>query len=71
MPYISSQVRPDAGPHLPEIWDLLREVIRAFAQEMMDAEAEAICGAGTGRRNHGPFGPKEFTGDSGSVFPGD
>jgi putative transposase len=26
--------------------DLLREMIRGFAQRMMDAEAEALCGAG-------------------------
>jgi adenine/guanine phosphoribosyltransferase-like PRPP-binding protein len=29
--------------------DLLREMIRGFAQQMMDAEVEGICGPGTGR----------------------
>src|ERR1700721_1948647 len=28
--------------------DLLREMIRGFAQRMMDAEAEQVCGAGYG-----------------------
>jgi hypothetical protein len=28
--------------------DLLREMIKGFAQRMMDAEAEAVCGAGYG-----------------------
>ena len=28
--------------------DLLREMIRAFAQKMMDAEVETACGAGYG-----------------------
>jgi putative transposase len=28
--------------------DLLREMIRGFAQRMMDAEVEGICGAGYG-----------------------
>jgi putative transposase len=28
--------------------DLLREMIRSFAQRMMDAEVEGICGAGYG-----------------------
>jgi putative transposase len=29
--------------------DMLREMIRGFAQAMMDAEVEVACGAGTGR----------------------
>jgi len=28
--------------------DLLREMIKGFAQRMMDAEVEALCGAGYG-----------------------
>jgi putative transposase len=28
--------------------DLLREMIRGFAQRMMDAEVEQVCGAGYG-----------------------
>ena len=28
--------------------DLLREMIRSFAQRMMDAEVETLCGAGYG-----------------------
>jgi transposase-like protein len=28
--------------------DLLREMIKGFAQRMMDAEVEAVCGAGYG-----------------------
>jgi putative transposase len=34
--------------------DLLREMIRAFAQRMMDAEVEAICGAGVRGGQPGP-----------------
>jgi putative transposase len=33
--------------------DLLREMIRAFAQKMMDAEVEAACGAGYGEVSPG------------------
>lgn len=29
--------------------DLLRQMIRGFAQAVMDADAEAACGAGYGR----------------------
>jgi hypothetical protein len=29
--------------------DLLREMIRGFAQRMMNAEVERLCGAGYGR----------------------
>ena len=36
------QTLAQAGP------DVLREMIRAFAQKMMDAEVETICGAGYG-----------------------
>ena len=31
--------------------DLLREMIRAFAQALMGAEADALCGAGYGERS--------------------
>ena len=33
--------------------DLLREMIRAFAQKMMDAEVEVACGAGYGEVSPG------------------
>src|SRR5690348_17875025 len=33
--------------------DLLREMIRGFAQRMMDAEVEGICGAGYGEVSPG------------------
>jgi len=29
--------------------DVLREMVREFAQRMMDAEVEVLCGAGYGR----------------------
>jgi putative transposase len=29
--------------------DLLREMVRQFAQRMMDAEVESLCGAGRAR----------------------
>jgi len=33
--------------------DVLREMIRVFAEELMSAEASAMCGAGYGERNEG------------------
>jgi putative transposase len=30
--------------------DLLREVVRSFAQALTSAEADAVCGAGYGER---------------------
>ena len=33
--------------------DLLREMVRSFAQRMMDAEVESICGAGYGQVSPG------------------
>ena len=33
--------------------DLLRKMIRGFAQRMMDAEVEAVCGAGYGEVSTG------------------
>ena len=33
--------------------DLLREMIRGFAQRMMDAEVEGLCGAGYGEVSPG------------------
>ena len=34
--------------------DLLREMIRGFAQQMMDAEVEELCGAGVWGGQPGP-----------------
>ena len=31
--------------------DLLREMVRSFAEQLMSAEADAICGAGYGERS--------------------
>ena len=31
--------------------DLLREMVRTFAQALMGAEADALCGAGFGERS--------------------
>jgi hypothetical protein len=51
MPYISSQVRTGAGPHLPEIWDLDR-VAQMFTLALgflsvaaVAAGVDAIAGA--------------------------
>lgn len=33
--------------------DLVREMLRIFSQVLMDAEVEAVCGAGYGERNEG------------------
>jgi putative transposase len=30
--------------------DLLREMVKSFAEQLMSAEADAICGAGYGNR---------------------
>lgn len=39
MPYISSQVRPGAGPHLPEIWVQAGEAI--YLPDALAAEVKA------------------------------
>jgi transposase-like protein len=44
--------------------DLLREMARSFAETLMSAEADAMCGAGYGERSekrweiHSPVGAK-------------
>jgi transposase-like protein len=34
--------------------DLLREIVTAFVAQLMNAEAEVLCGAGYGERRRGP-----------------
>ena len=34
--------------------DVLREMVRTFAEMLMSAEADALCGAGYGERSAGP-----------------
>jgi transposase-like protein len=53
--------------------DLLREMIRAFAQKMMDAEVEAACGAGYGEvsparvNSRNGYRPREWDTRAGTV----
>lgn len=53
--------------------DLLREMIRAFAQKMMDAEAEVACGAGYGEvspnrvNSRNGYRPREWDTRAGTV----
>ncbi len=42
---VASQQLDDGSP------DLVRQMIKQFAQELMGAEADAICGAGYGERH--------------------
>ena len=53
--------------------DLLREMIRAFAQKMMDAEVEVACGAGYGEvspsrvNSRNGYRPREWDTRAGTV----
>ena len=53
--------------------DLLREMIRAFAQKMMDAEVETACGAGYGEvspnrvNSRNGYRPREWDTRAGTV----
>lgn len=61
------QTLASAGP------DMLREMIRAFAQKMMDAEVEAACGAGYGEvspnrvNSRNGYRPREWDTRAGTV----
>jgi putative transposase len=48
--------------------DLLREMVRSFAQALMSAEADVVCGAGSEIRHarHGPPAPGERPADGSS-----
>ncbi len=72
-----NDIVPAAGEYLEDTLaaaspDLLRTMIREFAQRMMDAEVEQLCGAGYGevsservntRRDCGPASPRTKQGD--------
>jgi len=53
--------------------DLLREMIRGFAQKMMDAEVEGLCGAGYGEvspervNSRNGYRPREWDTRAGTV----
>jgi putative transposase len=53
--------------------DLLREMIRAFAQKMMDAEVEVVCGAGYGEvspqrvNSRNGYRPREWDTRAGTI----
>src|SRR5215469_12211087 len=53
--------------------DLLREMVRAFAQTMMDAEVEVACGAGYGEvsphrvNSRNGYRPREWDTRAGTV----
>ena len=47
--------------------DLLREMVRSFAQDLMSAEADVVCGAPWGQRTAGTgIGPEDGTPGSGT-----